>query len=665
MSQRLLAMLLLPALISLLYSSTVAQSPYIMGASISTAGMTRLKQQPKQNVSLVPQMTAAQRRAISSPIKGLLVYQTDENAGYYYFDSTWKTIIQASATFANTSLSNLVAPTAVNAALLPGVSNTLDLGSAAFSWRSLYLNDAVYLNGLRFLHGDISGNTFTGIQSGLSTTGNNNTANGFHALFANTTGGGNVAMGYGSLSGNTTGDNNIAIGPSALAGNTDGFENIAIGGNASFAGTGTTRNIAIGYEALYNNTGQSNMAVGYRSMYNNTYGEINSAFGFSALSENTDGWFNSAFGYGAMTLNNGTSNTAIGTYSLFYNETGSNNVALGFQSLINSGTGSSNTAVGSSAGFGGMNLNAVTFIGASSGATVDNVYNSTAIGSLAQSTASNQVRIGNDMVTSIGGYANWTNLSDGRFKKNMKENVPGLDFITKLRPVTYTLDIDGLDKALETSRTITARGPLQKGLRAPGVSQKVLSREEIQAKEAKAKVVHTGFVAQEVEMAAKELNFEFSGVDAPKNSRDLYGLRYAEFVVPLVRAVQELNEKNEGLEEKNRQLEDRLKKIENALFGDANGNITQVTLSGAQLEQNAPNPFNTTTVINYSIPDNEGAGRLLITDMKGSVIKTFALNGKGPGQIRLSSGSIAAGEYVYSLWLGPQMVSSRRMTVVK
>ena len=38
------------------------------------------------------------------------------------------------------------------------------------------------------------------------------------------------------------------------------------------------------------------------------------------------------------------------------------------------------------------------------------------------------------------------------------------------------------------------------------------------------------------------MGYDFSGVDAPKNDKDIYGLRYSEFVVPLVKAVQELNE---------------------------------------------------------------------------------------------------------------------------
>ncbi len=48
-----------------------------------------------------------------------------------------------------------------------------------------------------------------------------------------------------------------------------------------------------------------------------------------------------------------------------------------------------------------------------------------------------------------------------------------------------------------------------------------------------------GFLAQEVEQAALRLGFQFSGVDKPQNDKDMYGSGYAEFVVPLVKAVQE------------------------------------------------------------------------------------------------------------------------------
>ena len=41
------------------------------------------------------------------------------------------------------------------------------------------------------------------------------------------------------------------------------------------------------------------------------------------------------------------------------------------------------------------------------------------------------------------------------------------------------------------------------------------------------------------------VGYDFHGVDKPKNETSHYGLRYAEFVVPLVKAVQELSEINQ------------------------------------------------------------------------------------------------------------------------
>jgi len=49
-------------------------------------------------------------------------------------------------------------------------------------------------------------------------------------------------------------------------------------------------------------------------------------------------------------------------------------------------------------------------------------------------------------------------------------------------------------------------------------------------------------------------------VDAPKNDNDFYGLRYAEFVVPLVKAVQELKAENDALKARLDALEALIKK---------------------------------------------------------------------------------------------------------
>ena len=46
----------------------------------------------------------------------------------------------------------------------------------------------------------------------------------------------------------------------------------------------------------------------------------------------------------------------------------------------------------------------------------------------------------------------WTG-SDGRFKFNVKEDVKGLEFINKLRPVTYQMDTKKLDGFLNNSQS--------------------------------------------------------------------------------------------------------------------------------------------------------------------------------------------------------------------
>ena len=94
-----------------------------------------------------------------------------------------------------------------------------------------------------------------------------------------------------------------------------------------------------------------------------------------------------------------------------------------------------------------------------------------------------------------------------------------------LRPVTYNLDMDAIANFHETPDSLR----LEESERKAG------------------DILQTGFIAQEVELAAKKLGYDFSGVDAPKNDKDNYGLRYSEFVVPLVKAMQEMIEEQRAI----------------------------------------------------------------------------------------------------------------------
>ena len=268
-----------------------------------------------------------------------------------------------------------------------------------------------------------------------------------------------------------------------------------------------------------------------------------------------------------------------------------------------------------------------------------------AIGEGAICTGDNQARIGNASTNSIGGYVDWTNISDGRVKRNIKENVPGLAFINKLKPVTYNLDLDAADKIIQP--------PVKKDKDGKPI---VRSQQEIEARNAKQNMIHTGFVAQDVEKAAKELNYDFSGVDAAKNDKDLYGLRYAEFVVPLVKAVQELSQKVE--------------KMEAALTERNSGNSSaliskNVTVTDASLGQNIPNPFNRSTSISYTLPPKFSQAKIIINDNSGNTIKQVNISGSGKGVVNIDASILSSGTYNYSLIVDGKLISSKQMVLAK
>ena len=341
-------------------------------------------------------------------------------------------------------------------------------------------------------------NTFVGTNSGIvNTTGSYNTAIGNTALWLNSIGSYNTAIGPNTLFVNTNGGYNVAIGPYALFRNTSGYANTATGGNC----------------LINNTTGGNNAAHGYRALYNNTTGSHNTASGISALYSNTTG----------------DENIGSGNKALFGNTTGKGNIALGYETLFFTTASSYNTILGYHAGFtNNLGWNN-TLIGADCNVTASGIYNSVGLGNAVSVTASNVARIANNYTVSIGGFANWTAISDGRFKKNIQEDVKGLAFIMKLRPVTYHLDVSGISEKINNNKSQTLNADMQT------------------AAAEKEKIIQSGFIAQEVEQAAKELGYDFSGVDKPKNESDFYGLRYAEFVVPLVKAVQEQQQQIDDL----------------------------------------------------------------------------------------------------------------------
>ena len=94
---------------------------------------------------LIPRMTKTERDAIVSPATGLLIYQTNNTPGFYYYSgSVWTAI---STKDANKTLSNLTSPTAINVSMLPASTGTLDLGSSSLKWRDVYVSNIKFADG--------------------------------------------------------------------------------------------------------------------------------------------------------------------------------------------------------------------------------------------------------------------------------------------------------------------------------------------------------------------------------------------------------------------------------------------------------------------------------------------------------------------------------------
>ena len=537
----------------------------------------------------VPRMTGAQRLALSMPANGLIVYQTDGAEGLYYNSGTpaspsWALVGNNAGQWI-TSGSNIYYST-----------GNVGIGTTNPTYK-LHINGGdANINGLRVGQGTGSSSysTVLGVQAlSNNISGSYNTAIGYHALYSNYDGSRNTAVGYNSLYYDTTGSYNTAMGHLAMYYNRSGASNTAIGYGACYSNAYGYSNVAMGIRALYsnqygrnlvavgdtalynnhgsssngnrntavgsktlfeNNSGYNNTGIGYEALYsnisngNNTAcgsgalhdsdgGDGNTAIGSQALNDNTTGDQNTAAGAWALVFNmTGSYNSALGDYSLHHNEGGSNNVGVGVRTMQYNHNGSRNTAIGYESGSFGNHSYASSFLGYNARPIIDSLSNAMALGYNASANDGDQVRIGNSSVTSIGGYANWSNISDSRYKTDVKDNVAGLDFILKLRPVTYHLDVNKLALYLGEDNGENEQ-PDGSTLQA-----------DMNSRNGKAAVTYTGFIAQEVEEAANSVNFDFSGVDnSGVENGGPYGLRYAEFVVPLVKAVQEQQDVIEDL----------------------------------------------------------------------------------------------------------------------
>lgn len=476
----------------------------------------------------------------------------------------------------------------------------------------IFIDSGLYLQNNKFISTSDTNNTFIGINSGISNIASYNTATGFNTMYNNQTGYSCTAVGAQALYSNVSGRANTALGAFALLNNLISEANTASGAYALYSNQSGDGNTATGVQAMYSNViGWHNTSTGVSSLYNNLSGAFQSAHGFECLYFNTTGSFNAAIAY----------------HALYNNTSGSYNVAMGVMALGKNTTGSNNTAIGTEADV-----------------ALNNLTNATAIGFSASVNASNKVVIGNSAVTVIGGQVGWSTLSDLRFKKNIQDNIPGLTFINKLKPVTYSFDARKYEKFLNISDSVVSR------------SSDAYAKSE--------KIVRSGFIAQDVAKVAKDINYNFDGVHTPENDKDNYSLVYADLIPSLVKAVQELSKENDELKEQLQNVQSTLQQMNSNGSSNAMNISTTQNISSVILDQNVPNPSGNTTSISYQIPKNIKNASLIIVNANGTVLSNQDIS-TSSNKININLNKLSAGVYTYFIIADGVVSVSRKMVIKK
>jgi hypothetical protein len=239
-----------------------------------------------------------------------------------------------------------------------------------------------------------------------------------------------------------------------------------------------------------------------------------------------------------------TNNIAIGNYAFEDLTIAKYSTAVGANAGMNVTTGYANTCLGYYTGTQTTTGDYNTFLGYGAGAAANNTTRAIALGQDVTA-ASNDFsfgRSGNVVTNDFDADANWSRASDVRLKKNITDQKLGLDFINDLRTIKYnwkpSTELDENDAALNQLRVDKDSNPVDH----EDFDGTVVNNMNTTA------TMHN-FIAQEVKAALdKEGVSDFGGW-----KEDQYGVQQVSremFIIPLVKAVQELSAKVDTLEAK-------------------------------------------------------------------------------------------------------------------
>jgi len=262
----------------------------------------------------------------------------------------------------------------------------------------------------------------------------------------------------------------------------------------------------------------------------------------------------------------GEGNSAVGYAALMKNTTGYTNVSIGQNTLKENTTGTGNTALGYAAGdvitTGGQNV----IIGSGADPSTNSASNQIVIGYGADGIGNNYAVIGNSDITRVyaaedvgatlyAGSATVQTSSDRRIKENIQDLDYGLNFINKLRPVSWN-----------KKRPVDYPQELKEIL-YPDKDYREVTDEEHDRR-------RVGFIAQEVQSVMKEMSLEGDIVEHDETTTINF-IAYSKIIAPLVLAVQELSTELEEQKEEIAELKEQNTRLNSVLSNSDYSEINQ------------------------------------------------------------------------------------------
>jgi hypothetical protein len=218
--------------------------------------------------------------------------------------------------------------------------------------------------------------------------------------------------------------------------------------------------------------------------------------------------------------------------------------------------------------------------------------------------------------------------SDKRFKKNIFSinSTQSLNGILALNPVEYNLEQRYYKTPKDSAKTETPY--------FDDKSQLFLKK-------------HYGLIAQDLKKIYPDLVYE--------DADGYLSVNYIGIIPLLIQSVKELKSEIETLKVKNNGSQSKVGVIKTVDIDEAD------VLTYPILDQNIPNPFNTSTAIGYYLPTTVNNASIYIYNLNGDQLKSYIITERGKGNIIIQGSEFTAGMYLYALIVEGKVIDTKRM----